>query len=48
MIQYFKDLFSINANELGNFIVKNNDKDVILVDLNNATTAEELCNEEEQ
>lgn len=40
-----KELFSIKSNELGNFVVQNSDKDVILVDLNNANGIEQLCSE---
>ena len=38
-----KNMFSKKGAELGNFIVENSDKDVILVDLNNAVGAEKLC-----
>ena len=39
-----KNLFSIKAAELGNFIVRHSDKEVILVDLNDSN-AENLCSE---
>lgn len=38
-----KNMESIDANNLGNFITKNSDKDAILVDLNNASGVESLC-----
>ena len=38
-----KLMFSKSAAELGNFVVEHSDKDVILVDLNNAPNAENLC-----
>ena len=40
-----KKLFSKNANELGNFINQNMDKDAILVDLNDAKNVESLCSD---
>lgn len=40
-----KKMFSIKTNELGNFIGEHNDKDVILVDLNDSVNTESLCNE---
>lgn len=40
-----KNLFSKNANELGNFINQNMDKDAILVDLNDAKNVESLCSD---
>ena len=40
-----KQMFSKKANELGNFIGEHNDKDVILVDLNDTTNTENICNE---
>ena len=38
-----KNMFSKNANELGNFINQNMDKDAILVDLNDAKNVDSLC-----
>jgi len=40
--EFFKDteLISINSNELGNFIAKNDSKEVILVDMNKSEVAE--------
>lgn len=40
-----KNMFSKNANELGNFINQNMDKDAILVDLNDAKNVESLCSD---
>ena len=40
-----KKMFSKNANELGNFINQNMDKDAILVDLNDAKNVESLCSD---
>lgn len=40
-----KKMFSKNASELGNFIAENNDKDAILVDLNDASNVENICHE---
>ncbi len=40
-----KNMFSKKTNELGNFIVEHNDKDVILVDLNDSLNTESLCTE---
>lgn len=40
-----KKLFSKKNHELGNFIAENNNMDVILVDLNENTTAESLCSD---
>lgn len=40
-----KKMFSKNANELGNFINQNMDKDAILVDLNDASNVESLCSD---
>lgn len=37
------DMFSKKGAELGNFIAENNDKDVILVDMNNAIGVEDIC-----
>ncbi len=38
-------MFSKHGPDLGNFITENRDKDVILVDLNNANGVEELCDD---
>lgn len=38
-----KNMFDVKSTELGNFIAKNSDVDVILVDINNSTSAENLC-----
>lgn len=43
--QNTKNMFSKNANELGNFINQNMDKDAILVDLNDAKNVESLCSD---
>ena len=40
-----KKMFSKNANELGNFINQNMDKDAILVDLNDAKNVDSLCSD---
>ncbi len=40
-----KDLFSVTEAQVGNFISKNSDKDVVLLDLNKCVTAEPLCHE---
>lgn len=40
-----KQMFSKKASELGNFIGEHSDKDVILVDLNDTTNTENICNE---
>lgn len=40
-----KLMFSKKANELGSFMVQNSDKDIILVDINNAPNAESECAE---
>ena len=38
-------MFSKKANELGSFMIQNSDKDIILVDINNAPNAESECGE---
>lgn len=45
--KYFndKDLVSVRENEIGNIISKNNDKDIIIIDVNDSQQAEDLCNE---
>ena len=40
-----KSMFSIKSPDLSSFILKNNDKDVILVDLNNSPTGDMSCSE---
>lgn len=40
-----KDLISTTNNEIGNIIVQNNDKDVVIVDINDSVSAEGLCHE---
>lgn len=43
--RYFNNraLISTSNSELGNVIVKNNDKDIILIDVNDSTSAEGMC-----
>lgn len=45
--RYFNDkaLKSVTNNEISGLVVKNMDRDVILIDLNNSTEAENLCHE---
>lgn len=45
--KYFNDkkMYSTINGEIGNMIAKYNDKDVILIDINDSTQAEELCDE---
>ena len=40
-----KNMFDVKSTEIGNFIAKNSEVEVILVDINNSTSAEELCDE---
>jgi hypothetical protein len=40
-----KQLYTTTNNEIGNMIAKYNDKDVILLDINDSVQAESLCNE---
>ena len=46
-LKYFRDknLYSVKDIELGNLVAKYKDKDVILVDVNDSTQAEGLCQE---
>lgn len=45
--RYFNDkqMYSTISAEIGNMVAKYNDKDVILIDINDSTQAEEICNE---
>lgn len=45
--RYFNDksLISVAENEIGTAVAKNNDKDVIVIDLNDSKQAESLCHE---
>lgn len=45
--RYFNDksLLSVKDNEIGTVVAKNNDKDVVIIDLNDSKQAESLCNE---
>ncbi|MFV0250348.1 MAG: hypothetical protein ACK5HP_04895 [Bacilli bacterium] len=45
--RYFndKDLYSVTNLELGSFITKHNDKDVIIVDINDSAQAEVICHD---
>lgn len=45
--RYFNDrsLISVNENEIGTAVAKNNDKDVVIVDINDSKQAESLCQE---
>ena len=40
-----KDLISTTNNEVGNVVVQHNDKDVVIIDINDSVGAESLCNE---
>ena len=40
-----KDLISTTNNEVGNVVVQYNDKDVVIIDINDSVGAESLCNE---
>lgn len=45
--RYFNDknLISVNENEIGTAVAKNNDKDVVIIDINDSKQAESLCHE---
>lgn len=45
--RYFNDknLISVNENEIGTAVAKNNDKDVVIIDINDSKQAESLCQE---
>lgn len=45
--RYFNDknLISVNENEIGTTVAKNNDKDVVIIDINDSKQAESLCQE---
>ena len=45
--RYFNDksLLSVGDNEIGTAVAKNNDKDVIIIDINDSKQAESLCHE---
>lgn len=40
-----KNMYDVKSEELGNFIAKNSELEVILVDINNSKSAEELCDD---
>ena len=45
--RYFNDksLISVNETEIGTAVAKNNDKDVVIIDINDSKQAESLCHE---
>jgi len=40
-----KDMINTTSNEIGNVLVKNSDKDIVLVDINSSKQAESLCDD---